>query len=214
MCEANSHPFTVGGIVLCHNGTFKGGIGAFSTIVQSQLLRPFPQYQNIQTGPQNGDKSGHSSYHSMLLKFSRRFSSGLALEWNYVLSKLLTTTDSRNPGNSTQDQYNRSLEKSIGQFDVTHNLKFSAVWEVPVGKGRRFGVNKALDYVVGGWRVSGIATYASGQPLALGIDVAFGKLVGEMVAPQHHHMLASGCHASSSPSLRCTEVNVPHSWAT
>jgi glutamine amidotransferase len=28
VCEANSHPFTVDGIVLCHNGTFKGAIGA------------------------------------------------------------------------------------------------------------------------------------------------------------------------------------------
>lgn len=28
VCEANSHPFSVGGIVLAHNGTFKGSIGA------------------------------------------------------------------------------------------------------------------------------------------------------------------------------------------
>jgi hypothetical protein len=38
---------------------------------------------------------------------------------------------------------------------------------VPVGKGRRFGVSRPLDYVIGGWRLSGIATYASGQPLSL-----------------------------------------------
>jgi hypothetical protein len=31
----------------------------------SQALRPFPQYLNINTGAQSGDKSGHSSYHAM-----------------------------------------------------------------------------------------------------------------------------------------------------
>src|SRR5439155_5818991 len=32
----------------------------------NQALRPFPQYSTISTGPQNGDKSGHSSYHALL----------------------------------------------------------------------------------------------------------------------------------------------------
>jgi hypothetical protein len=67
------------------------------------------------------------------------------------------------------DPYNRVLEKSIGQFDVTHNFKFNAVWEVPLGRGRAFlSGGGPLDWVLGGWRVSGIANYFSGQPLALG----------------------------------------------
>ena len=51
----------------------------------AQALRPYPQYQNIVTGVQNGDKSGHSSYHAMVLKVDRRYSAGLTFNWNYTL---------------------------------------------------------------------------------------------------------------------------------
>ncbi len=36
------------------------------------------------------------------------------------------------------DQYNRRLEKSIGQFDVTHDFKAGFVYDLPFGKGRQF----------------------------------------------------------------------------
>jgi len=137
----------------------------------NQALRPYPQYLDVVTGVRgNGDHSGHSSYHALVLKISRRYHSGLAMEWNYTLSKLLTDTDSQVEGNgTTQDQYNRRLEKSIGEFDQTHALKFSTVYELPVGKGKRFfsGGGRWLNGLVGGWRVGAIATYASGFPVRI-----------------------------------------------
>jgi hypothetical protein len=60
----------------------------------AQSLRPYPQYLTINTGAQGGDKSGHSSYHAMVLKLERRYSSGLTFQWNYTFSKLLTDSDS------------------------------------------------------------------------------------------------------------------------
>ena len=36
------------------------------------------------------------------------------------------------------DFFNRGLEKSIGQFDVTHDFKFSGVYDLPFGKGQRW----------------------------------------------------------------------------
>src|SRR5262249_2736507 len=64
-----------------------------------QALRPYPQYQAINTGAQGGDKSGHSSYHAMTIRFDRRFSQGLTFQWNYTFSKLLTDSDTYNAGN-------------------------------------------------------------------------------------------------------------------
>jgi hypothetical protein len=136
----------------------------------NQALRPFPQYLAIQTGGQGGDKSGHSSYHAMVLRATRRFSNGLAFEWNYTLSKILTDSDDYNEGDGTaQDQYNRRLEKSIGEFDLTHVAKLSTVYELPFGTGRRFASNagKAVNAVIGGWRIGLIQTYQSGFPYRL-----------------------------------------------
>ncbi|HYO81850.1 MAG TPA: TonB-dependent receptor [Bryobacteraceae bacterium] len=134
----------------------------------AQALRPFPQYQNIVTGVQNGDKSGHSSYHAMVLKLDRRFSQGLTMNWNYTLSKLLTDSDTYFAnGAAAQDHYNRRLEKSIGQNDQTHVLKFSTLYELPFGRGRRWLQGGFLSHVIGGWRLSAIQIYASGMPIAL-----------------------------------------------
>jgi hypothetical protein len=134
----------------------------------NQALRPFPQYQTISTGVQNGDKSGHSTYHAFVLKADRRLSQGLTLQWNYVFSKLLTDSDTyfANAA-SAMDQYNRGLEKSIGQYDQTHTLKFSTLYNLPFGKGERWLTHGFLSYVTGGWRLAAIQVYSSGFPVAL-----------------------------------------------
>ena len=134
----------------------------------SQALRPYPQYLNIVTGVQNGDKSGHSSYHALVLKADKRFSQGLSFNWNYSFSKLLTDSDTYfADGGAAQDQYNRRLEKSIGRYDQTHVLKFSTLYELPFGKGHKWLSSGFLSQVLGGWRMSAIQIYSSGTPIAL-----------------------------------------------
>lgn len=58
--------------------------------------------------------------------------------------------------------------QSIGEFDQTHALKLSTVYELPLGKGKRFHSSNAVaNAVLGGWRRGGIVTYVSGFPVAL-----------------------------------------------
>jgi hypothetical protein len=134
----------------------------------AQALRPFPQYLTIQTADQGGDKSGHSNYQALVLKAERRLSGGLTFQWNYTFSKLMTDSDTyyANAG-LAEDQYNRSLEKSIGGYDQTHVLKLSTVYELPFGHGRRFAAHGIADQVFGGWRFGAVQTYASGTPIGL-----------------------------------------------
>jgi hypothetical protein len=63
----------------------------------------------------------------LVLKLEKRYSSGLTFLTSYVFSKILTDADSAWVGGVAMDHYNRKLEYSIGQFDQTHNLKFSYV---------------------------------------------------------------------------------------
>jgi hypothetical protein len=144
--------------------------GTGSTVAQS--LRPFPQYSTVDTINGQGDRIGHSTYHSMQVKFSKRYSSGLTIQGSYVLSKLLTDADS---GTGTpENHYNRSLEKSIAAYDQTHVAKLNYVYELPFGKGRRFLSHRSVpSAVLGGWRLSGIQSYSSGTPIGLGTTVSF-----------------------------------------
>lgn len=133
----------------------------------AQALRPFPQYNVIDTYAGQGDHSGHSTYNSLVLKFQKRYTQGLTLQASYVFSKLLTDSDSAWGTAYAADFFNRGLEKSIGEYDVTHDFKFAAVYDLPFGKGRKYLTSGPASWIAGGWRVSSINLYASGTPVGI-----------------------------------------------
>jgi hypothetical protein len=134
----------------------------------AQALRPYPQYNTIDTSQSGADKSGHSFYNAAIVKLNRRYSNGLTFQWSYTFSKILTNADTyyANTG-FAEDQGNQRLEKSIGQFDQTHLAKFSTIYELPFGKGRKWLTHGFANQVLGGWRVSAIQVYASGTPITV-----------------------------------------------
>src|ERR1019366_7585213 len=138
----------------------------------AQALRPYPQYTAVTTSS-GGDHSGHSSYHSMLVKMNRRYSSGLVMEASYVLSKSLTDSDSAWGSGAALDQYNRRLDKALSGYDRTHEVKVNWVYDLPVGKRQRLLNHGILSRVAGGWRASAVQHYASGTPIALTGAFAF-----------------------------------------
>ena len=153
---------------------FNALFGSRATV--KQALRPFPQYTYIDTFGGQGDHSGHSTYHAFVVRLNKRYSNGLTLQTSYVFSKLITDADSY-WGNATTsggsgcclaaDQYNRRLEKSIGQFDITHNYKAGFVYELPFGKGKPYLTHGIGAWVLGNWGVSGVLSYSSGQPVGI-----------------------------------------------
>jgi hypothetical protein len=61
---------------------------------------------------------------------------------------------------------------------VPHRLSVSGIWELPIGRGRRFGSDMpvALNTIVGGWQVQGIYTYQSGFQIGFGNIIFTGDL--------------------------------------
>jgi len=145
--------------------------GFTGTVAQS--LRPYPQYNVIDTFAGQGDHSGHSTYHAAIFKFQKRYSNGLTFQASYVFSKLLGDSDSAWGGSEganngyAADLYNRGLEKSIGAYDVTHDFKFSGVYDLPFGKGQKYMNSGPAAWIIGNWRVSSINLYASGTPISI-----------------------------------------------
>jgi hypothetical protein len=164
----------------------------------AQALRPFPQYQDINTWSGHGDKSGHSTYHSMLVKLDKRYAAGLTTNISYVLSKLLTDADSYDADNRAADQYNRRLEKSIGQYDQTHSFKFNYVYELPFGPGKQFLSSGFGAHVLGGWRIGGTHMYASGYPLALTNGVNYNLFNGR--SPAHISTYEGWINTNENPN--------------
>lgn len=164
----NTCPNSIAAGVKLPYPTFTGNI--------NQALRPFPQYGdfNDEDNSFSPDRTGNSTYHAMQLELNKRFSQGLSFLVAYTVSKNITDADSAGPGVSGfigtnsfigQNSYDRRAEKAVSQLDIPQALVASFFYELPAGHGKRYlNQSGALDRVVGGWYVSGIATYKSGTP--------------------------------------------------
>ncbi|MGH9900153.1 MAG: TonB-dependent receptor, partial [Pyrinomonadaceae bacterium] len=66
-----------------------------------------------------------------------------------------------------QNLFDLASDRGISAYDQPINSTTSAVWEVPIGRGRTHGSNlpSAIDAVIGGWTINGINTMTSGQPI-------------------------------------------------
>jgi hypothetical protein len=149
--------------------------GSGSTVAQA--LRPFPQYGTIDTTNGGGDRIGHSTYHAMQLRVTKRFAHGYTLQGAYNFSKFFTDADGVGPG--SMDPLDRRLEKSLALTDQTHVAKVIYSVDLPFGTGRKFlNHNALLDAVVGGWRLAGSNSYSSGFPIALATTVSFPLFAG------------------------------------
>ena len=139
----------------------------------AQALRPFPQYQSINTDCCL-ENLGQSTYNALLMKVERRFHNGLNLLASYTFSKTLTDADSALPvfasfSSGIQNSRNLNQEKSLSIQDVPHTLVVSYIYELPFGKGKKLlNHGGVLDKVVGGWQIGGVQRYQSGQPTIFG----------------------------------------------
>jgi len=139
-----------------------------------QALRPFPQvgYINMDSYLQN---VGQSSYDALAAKLERRFHNGLNVLVSYTFSKTITDADSIQPYYSTlqsqggtQNPYDLKAEKAVSNQDIPNNLVASYIYELPIGRGKRFlaGAPAPVNAIIGGWRFSGVHRYMSGQPIS------------------------------------------------
>jgi len=133
----------------------------------AQGIAPWPQYYNVNNTFPN---FGSSTYHALQTTVRKRAGQGLNFIAAYTWSKTLTSSDSGIGYYSyyLQDYYNRRNEKSIAAFDYTHNLKLTWIYDLPFGRGKKWlNSNGALDKFFGGWRITAIQNYRSGNPLQI-----------------------------------------------
>ena len=109
---------------------------------------------------------GESWYNALIVDVRRRLSGGVSLQSSYTYSKSIDTTqastffsDANNGTTSAMPEYIADYNKGPSDFDTRHNWVASLIWELPTPS-----VAPAL---LGGWRMSGIWTMRSGQPLTV-----------------------------------------------
>ena len=160
--------------------------------------QPFPYIT-----PTYFDKSvANSNYHSFQFKARSRLSNALTLLGSYTFSKTIDLGCDGffgSEGCSVQNPYNLRADRSVAGFGVPENLSISAVYALPVGKGKALNLsNSLLDEIVGEWNLSGILTSRSGVPFN---NVASGDIpnTGNVVERANR---AAGCSPYTSSKGR------------
>jgi hypothetical protein len=156
-------------------GTTTVGALAQRTVSRLTLLRPYPHYGTIGTfNPAVAQNIGSSIYHSAQLRVEKRFAGGNNFVVAYTNSKLIDDGSGRIFGETAftppvQNQYNLRAERSLSEGDISQRLVISHSVELPFGKGRKFlsGAGRGVDLALGGWSLSGVASWNTGFPLAL-----------------------------------------------
>ncbi|MFN7938972.1 MAG: TonB-dependent receptor [Bryobacteraceae bacterium] len=95
----------------------------------------------------------------------------LTFQSNWTQSRTLGEEDGSSQSflASYRDGRNRTLDRRLLGFHITHIVRNSATYELPFGKGQRFlsGSGKVLDKIVGGWQINGIFNNFTGSPLTV-----------------------------------------------
>lgn len=153
-----------------------GASAAFNAANSSRerLLRPYPHFEGVN----HSRFDGYSWYHSLQFNLEKRFSQGYTLLGNYTYSKYMQATEVLN-------QDDLQPYESISDSDRPHRLTLSGIWEMPFGRGQKFGtdVNGVANAIIGGWQLNGIYTLQSGFPLGWG-NIIFNGDVNNIAKPR------------------------------
>ncbi|MGH9671738.1 MAG: TonB-dependent receptor domain-containing protein [Bryobacteraceae bacterium] len=148
-------------------GRITSGALASAQVRRGQLLRPFPQFENVTPLFSSG---ASSFYHALQVTTSKRFAKGLQFEGSYTWSKNI------DDGESHQNSYDIRATRALASIDLAHRFVMGYVYQLPFGRGHKFGGGWArwLDLAAGQWQVNGITTFQTGTPIAISASNSIG----------------------------------------
>jgi hypothetical protein len=130
---------------------------------------PYPNFTGFYI---DSDFHGYSHYNAGNVKFEHR-AGDLAVTsiftWAKSMDDKSATAGAGASGTGYQgfmDNSRPNLDYGRSDFNVPFRSVSSFVWQIPVGRGKKIGggMNRAADEAVGGWQLTGIATFQQGFP--------------------------------------------------
>ncbi len=170
------------------------GVGDPATWAPKNTRRPLFAVQPLITTVAMTSSRSRSEYNSIQASVRQRSWHGAEFLASYTYGKVNTNNrgfygqfGGRDSGGSAategaywQNTYDPDAEWGPAFHDVRHNFVFSATYDLPFGKGRKYGSEwgGATNAILGGWQVAGIFQARSGVPITV-IDGRNRSLQGE-----------------------------------
>jgi hypothetical protein len=118
------------------------------------------------------DTSGKSDYHALQAQYERRYTNGLLFTGAFTWSKTIDDSCGNLDACSPQLYTNFKIERALSNQDQDYALVLSAIYELPFGRGKRWGGDdsKWVDYAIGGWQINGIYSLLGGNPFSITVS--------------------------------------------
>ena len=173
-----------------------------ATIQRRELLRPFPQFNDILM---RQSTLGKSQYHAGVLKLEKRISNGWGGRVNYTYSRLKDNQFGEanffsSASTEMQDAYNLDAEYAVGLLDVPHKISIAPIVELPFGEGKRWLQSGVGAAILGDWTISSIIGFESGFPLQV-------RNSSQQLRTLHAHAVLNPGTGDCRPTARGTSAS-------
>lgn len=136
-----------------------------------QPRRFMPDFGNVDGGANRFS----GEYNALQVELNKRFGRGFGFRMNYTWSKAMDEQSSLAEW-KTQDPFNIRNDWSRSSWDLQHVFQVAYQWDLPFGRGRRWGGNwnAAANALLGGWAIEGFTRLNTGPPVNVrsGRDIA------------------------------------------
>ena len=117
---------------------------------------------------------GNANYNALQVSLRKRMSHGVQFDFNYTYSKAIDLQSDAERivpwgglGGQIINSWSPNQNRAVSDFDTTHQFNLNWIADLPVGHGKALASNAhgALEAVIGGWQLSGLARWTSGFPV-------------------------------------------------
>ncbi len=160
------------------------------------------------------DTNGIQNYNALQVSVQKRLGSGLEFQGNYTWSKCMSDAVGYYGGYGQavgnwyywQDTYNSRLNYGPCYYDVPQAFNGFVTYDLPFGRGRKFGnnLNKVVNAVAGDWSVNAILNWRGGFPYTIDSSTDLSgtnnpNQLASCVGPQHTYGARNINPASGTP---------------
>jgi hypothetical protein len=155
------------------SGPFAGQVGFVNTVREFSIVSGTSSVQNPFAEVDYKTSGGHDSYRALQLSLTRRFNAGVTLNGQYTFGRSFGNTagsnEARTAANNARALDEFDYDSGYNNFDVRHTFNFSAVYDVPIGAGKKYDLGSVGNALLGNWEIGTIINARSGLPLEIGI---------------------------------------------
>ncbi|MBA3975674.1 MAG: hypothetical protein C0504_15825 [Candidatus Solibacter sp.] len=140
---------------------FVSGQGFYTNqnIARHRILRGYSMYNNLRDFQIGGeDRIGRNHYKDLQLLVERRMTSGFqtSFMWTWASGRV---------SDWMANEFDQAPTLRLNDSVRPHSIAWTAVYETPFGKGRKFASDGFISHIIGNWNLSWVYQYTSGPSL-------------------------------------------------